>query len=230
MANPENMTEEYALEQEQLYIARCRTVAQNYPTFKERVSTLIKAHTSEAYHSLINMYNDQEMFELFKNEPEYAYMNIIIQIYNAEQTAGRTNTILDVADNISDYVQLLQKAKHILWRIEFTDDNDAIELMLHFIKAYNISPFFILELLKTSALTQEIYMKLVDIFDTRHMISYEYYILKLLNEIHPGNENILCLLITLTMQIGRPDIANEYLSQIKEPGNMTERIRKKYGL
>lgn len=230
MTELDNTTEEYALYAEQKYTEQYHLTAENYPPFKEQVCALLKTHTPEAYNQIVNLYNDQYFVELFKNEPDYAYMYNIIQIYTAELTAGRTETILDIGDSISDYVQLFQKAKHILWRIEFTDDDAAVGLMLHFIKVYKLSPFFIMHLLKTSAFTQEVYMRLVDIFASNNMISYEYYTLSLLNDLMPGDETILCLLTSLAISIGKRDIACGYLSQIKTPGSTTERIREKYGL
>ena len=223
-------SEEYALYNEQKFTEQYRLTSENYPPFREQISDLLKAHTPEAYNQIVNLYYDQNFWELFKNEPEYAYMHTIVQIYTDEINAGRTKTILDIANKISDYIQLFQKTKHILWRLEFTDDDSASELMLHFIKVYKLSPFFIVHLLKTSAFTQEVYMKLVDIFASNNMVSFEYYTLILLSELMPGDETILCLLTTLAMSIGKRDIACKFLSQISNPGNTTERIREKYGL
>lgn len=62
------------------------------------------------------------------------------------------------------------------------------------------------------------------------MLIFEFHILKAMNELTPGTEDVLCLLASLSANIGRLDLASDYLSQITYPGTTTERIRKQYGL
>ena len=201
-----------------------------YPAFSSKVSSLLTLSDLDSRNELISLFNDVNNISNFVNEPEFAYMYITMQIYSAELSAGYDHTILDVADNSDDFMQLIEQAKFFLWRIEFINDENSQHLLVNFINTYNISPCFITKIIEISSFTSDIFFRLIDIFSNHNMLIFEFHILRTLNELNPGIEDVLCLLASLSANAGHMDLASNYLSQISNPGTTTERIRKQYGL
>lgn len=230
MPTQDTTSEAYALEKEKECATQYQLVAEQYPDFKQKASALISAHTPESYQKLVAMYNTDNALQLFKDEPDFAYMLLITQIYISEASVGRSPTILDSADSIEDFISIFEEAKWLLWRIEFTDDSDCLSSMVNMIKTHNLSPYFITKLLQTSAMTVEAYNRLIELFANHYMLSYEYNILMLLNSMVPGNEDTLCTLAVIAISTGKKELARDFISQITSPGLLTERTCKKYGL
>lgn len=230
MSTQDTTSEAYALEKENEYATQYQLVADQYPDFKQKASALISAHTPESYQELVTMYNADSSIQLFKDEPDFAYMLLITQIYISEISTGRSSTILDSADSIEDFISIFEEAKWLLWRIEFTDNPDCRSSMVNMIKARNLSPYFITKLLQTSAMTIEAYSRLIELFANHFMLSYEYNILMLLNSMAPGNEDTLCTLAVIAVSTGKKELARSFISQIASPGLLTERTCEKYGL
>lgn len=230
MSTPDTTSEAYALEKENEYATQYQLVAEQYPDFKKKVSALISAHTPESYQKLVAMYNDDSAIQLFKDEPDFAYMLLITQIYISEASVGRSPVILDSADSIEGFISIFEEAKWLLWRIEFTDASDCRSSMVNMIKTHNLSPYFITKLLQTSAMTVEAYNRLIELFANHCMLSYEYNILMLLNSMAPGNEDTLCTLAVIAVSTGKKELARGFISQITSPGLLTERTCEKYGL
>lgn len=225
-----NTNDKYAIEFEQLIEQEYTLRDRLFPQFSLKVSHLLMQSDLKSRKELISLYNDTYNINIFKNEPEFAYMYITLQVYSIEISSGYNHTILDIANTPHDFIQLIEQAKFFLWRIEFVNDEDSQNSLVDFIKAYDLSPCFIIKIMEISSFTSDIFPRLIDIFSENNMLIFEFHILKAMNELTPGTEDVLCLLASLSANIGRLDLASDYLSQITYPGTTTERIRKQYGL
>lgn len=230
MSEIDTTSEEYALEYENRFMNEYKNVDIEYPKFKKYISEQLSNCSVQSHMNISNAYNNTSYFEQFKNNTEFAYMFLVVQIYNSEFNAKYKETILDISNKIEDYVLLIEQCKFILWRIEFIGDIESKNFLIHFINTYNISPFFIEKIIETSTFSTNLLFKLAEFFNNNGMLKYAFHILNLMNRLNPGNEEILCTLASFTAGIGRKDKAIEYISQINNPGEPTERIRIKYGL
>lgn len=230
MPEVDKTTETYALDYEKRFLSEYKEIDLEYPKFRDYVSAQLKSSTSDARFNIVTAYDNTSDFQKFRNVPEYAYMFLIIQIYKSEYSAGYKQTILDIADNIHDYILLIEQCKFILWRIELAEDESAKDFLLHFIETYKISPYFITKTIESSSFTSNLLTELTVLFTNRSMFTYAFHILSFMETLDPGNEDILCTLASFSANIGRKDNAAAYLSKIKNPGEATERIRIKYGL
>lgn len=201
-----------------------------YPTIERRVVELLSLHTRNAHDEIFSIYNDDANIDILKNYDKFAYMYVISQIYQHEVQAGYTSTIYDTCESIDAFKHLIEQAKFLIWRIELIPHPEDSVNLINFIKTNNLSPFFLLEIIKTASLTDEVLPRLLNIFSENNMLSFVFYILLHMDSISPGNEEILCTLAQLMLATGKKAEAASFLNRIKEPHEKTERMRQKYGL
>ena len=230
MAKIDAESEAYALDYENTFINQYKIIDLEYPKFHEYITTQLKSGSDEAHLNILKAYDNTDNFDKFKNSSEFAYMYLISQIFKSEYTAGYKHTILDLSDNIQDFILLIEQCKFILWRIEFVSDDDSKNFLMHFIKTYNISPYFLMKIISTSTFTRSHLVELATLFSDNFMFTFTFHILSFMNELNPGSEKILCSLATLAVSTGNKSQACAYISQISNPGELTERTRNRYGL
>lgn len=183
MEKKDKTSEAFAQEYERYCIKQYTQIDTYYPEFRKNVSTLLKMHTDDAKKTLSAIYANQSFSVLFKNAPEFIYLHEIINIYNQEVSASYTHTILDTTDTIENFISLIEDAKFLIWRIEFCNDPDSYELLIDYIKEYELSPYFIERIIRMSAFTVNVLHRLSDAFSQHDMISFEDHIHKILNDL-----------------------------------------------
>lgn len=186
--------------------------------------------TKEARESLLRLFCDKDFVENYKFRNELAYMLVIMQVYESEIKNDEVYTILDMGRSSQEITNKYIDLKFILWRIEFEKDRTGKRLLLDYIHANHATPYMIRQVVNTSTFDKSgMLIKLVDIFLEQNMLRYAFCMLEYLNELSPGNEEILCMLAELCGCTGNSERAGEYLERIENPGIMAERVRKKYG-
>ena len=188
--------------------------------------------TDKAYNNIENLFNDKLFCSTYLGkDSEIAYLFIILTIYKEEINSGEQHTILRLGKDCETLISCMQQLKFILWRIEFTHEEEADKLLTDYIKSYNVSACAIKNaILRFSVDKTNILLHMVSLFLNNNMLSYAFYILIYLSSALPGNEDVLTLLAELYAIFGNMAKAKECLDAVDNPGSNTERIRTKYGL
>ncbi len=229
MSDIDRTTEAYAHKYEEEFNQQFNTIDKYYPEFRKNITRLLELNTTEARLTIASIYLDDANLNIYKNMPEYAYMYEVSKVYINEYNSQYQHTIFDIADSIEGFMNFIEQTKYILWRVEFVQDTESKKNLLDFINTYKLSPYFIIEIMRTATFNADLFTVLIDIFSENNMLSFVFHLLDTMNQLSPGDENILCLLADLTGSIGLLDKSKSYLDQIKNPGEISERIRAKYG-
>lgn len=223
-------TEEYVREKEWEERNWNRKNKQQEKIYMEQIEQRLKEGTAQDREELLKLFRNEEFVETYKSKIQIAYMIVIMQIYEREVQGGEKRTILDMGDSYEKLRSKLFELKFILWRIEFAKDVMAKELLLEFIRTNQATPDMIQYIVHTSTVDKmKVLVELSDVFIAQNMLRYAFRMLEYLDDLDSGNEMVLCLLAELCGRVGKYERAGEYLDKIKNPGMMTERIRKKYG-
>lgn len=223
-------TEEYAQKMEKEEWGWNQKNKKQQEIYIEQIEERLQEGTEVSRKKLLALFNDKEFIETYKTENDFAYMIVIMQIYENEKGAGEEKTILDLGKGRKEIIEELQKMKFILWRIEFAKDVGAKDVIVEFIKQKQATPEMLRYVIHTSVYDkQRIVLELADLFIEQNMFRYAFRMLEYAEELSPGNEEVLCILAQLCICVGSTKRAGEYLDQIKNPGKLTEGIRKKYG-
>lgn len=222
--------EEFIQEKEQKERTWYENNGEQEKEYIELIEQKLAEGTQEARKSLLQLFRDKKFMEIYQSRNDIAYMMVIMKIYEAEVCNQEPRTILDMETSMDELRKKYIELKFILWRLEFEKDKDAKEKLIDYIHTNHATPDMIKQMIFNSVFNKgEVLVKLADIFLEYSMLRYAFSMLDYLNELLPGDEEILCMLAELCGCTGKFAKVKEYLEQIKEPGEMTERIRKKYG-
>lgn len=225
-------TEEFVREKEKREQEWQRSYKQQEQEVLEKIEQNLALGTQEARTELLTMFRNQEFTEIYKTRNALAYMIVIMQVYEKEIQAGEKETILDMGRSRQELKEKYVELKFILWRIDFVKDESGKEMLLDFIRKNHATPYMIRRVIDTSVFRthqEQMLIKLSDIFIEQNMLRYAFHMLEYLDELSPGNEEILCMLAELMGSAGKQAQAAEYLDRVKNPGGLTERMREKYG-
>lgn len=225
-------TEEFVREKEKQEQEWHRSYKQQEQEVLEKIEQNLALGTQEARAELLTMFRNQEFTEIYKTRNALAYMIVIMQVYEKEIQAGEKETILDMGRSCQELKEKYVELKFILWRIDFVKDESGKEMLLDFIRKNHATPYMIRRVIDTSVFQthqEQMLIKLSDIFIEQNMLRYAFHMLEYLDELSPGNEEILCMLAELMGSAGKQAQAAEYLDRVKKPGGLTERMREKYG-
>lgn len=225
-------TEEFVREKEKQEQEWQRSYKQQEQEVLEKIEQNLALGTQEARAELLTMFRNQEFTEIYKTRNALAYMIVIMQVYEKEIQAGEKETILDMGRSCQELKEKYVELKFILWRIDFVKDESGKEMLLDFIRKNHATPYMIRRVIDTSVFQthqEQMLIKLSDIFIEQNMLRYAFHMLEYLDELSPGNEEILCMLAELMGSAGKQAQAAEYLDRVKKPGGLTERMRERYG-
>lgn len=223
-------TEEYIKEKEledQEWEQKNRKKQEVYMT---EIEQKLSEGTQKDREELLKLFQNKEFIEICKTENDIAYMIVVMQIYENEKRAGTKRCILDMGKGSREIKSRLQELKFILWRMEFSIGIQAKEMLLSFIRDNQPTAEMIQYIVHTSVNHKpQMLIKLADIFIEQNRLSYAFQMMEYAEELLPGDEEILCILAQLCMCVGKQVRAVEYLNKIKNPGELAEGIRRKYG-
>lgn len=190
----------------------------------------LREGTAKARNELLKLFRDNKFMSIYQQRNDIAYMVVIMKIYEVELCNNEEKTILDMGNTIDELHRKITELKFIIWRIEFEKDKSAFEKMLEYIRINQATPYMIRQIISTSVFEKgQVLIMLTDVFLAHNMFRYAFSMLDYLNELSPGNEEVLCMLAELCGYVGNYEKVKEYLEQISEPGELSERIKEKYG-
>lgn len=197
----------------------------------KQIDEWISDATPMSRQKLLNLLHNDYFLSIYPSKTVFAYLYMILKIFEKETQEGETVTIFDLGNSHSEIIDQLLKLKFLLWRMLFTHDHQAPISLLEFIQHNQATPFTLQQLVFIAAEEQDqLLLKLINLFLEQKMFRYAFYMLDGLTQLYPENENYLCLAADFCANIGKnKKKASAYLSQITNPGELTERIRKKYG-
>lgn len=228
MSINEPYTEEYIQKEEQqqrMWREKNMVVEKKY---LEQIDKLLEQSTPQARQTLVLLFSNPSFLNTFGSRTPIAYMGVVMKIYEKEVMAGEEYTILDMEVSYKGIIGKLTELKFILWRIIF--ENCGEEQLLEFIRQNNATPYMLQYMVLTASVNKkEILLKLADLFLEQNMLRFAFHMLDYLTQLYPEDESSWCLVADFCGSTGNIGQADAYLSKIKNPGEMTERIRRKYG-
>lgn len=187
--------------------------------------------TPEAKEAICSLAEQDGFVETFKTRNEMSYVINAINIYYRELDADITPTVLDLAHSVDELIAVINRIRFLIWELEYTDDEMSGVMLCEYILDKQISIPMLLYILDAASIdTYFVSMKLSSELEKRKMYRYQLYILLFVTEKWTGDETALCELTRLYMCAGQDELAKECLNQICHPTDMTERVRKEYGL
>ncbi len=230
MSVNEPYTETYIQEEERqqrLWHEKNMVMEKNYLA---RIDNLLEQSTLEARQTLVLLFSDSSFLNIFGARTPIAYMGVVMKIYEKEIMAGEEHTILDMGVSYQGIIGKLTELKFILWRIIFANQKEGEGMLLEFIRQNNATPYMLQHLVLTASVNKkEILLKLADLFLKQNMLRFAFHMLDYMTQLFPEDESSWCMTADFCGSTGNIKQAGAYLSKIKNPGEMTERIRQKYG-
>lgn len=198
--------------------------------YLEQIDELLGESTPQARQKLLFLFSNPCFLETFGSRTSIAYLNVIVKIYEKEIMAGENSTILDMGVTYQGIIGKLTELKFILWRIIFANQEEGEGLLLEFIQRNNATPYMLQHLVLTASVNKkEILLKLADLFLKQNMLRFAFHMVDYITQLFPEDESSWCLAADFCGSIGNIKQVDAYLSKIKNPGEMAERIRQKYG-
>ncbi len=146
-------SEEYALYCEENEDGWHRCYDETERTFSEDVSSALAARDHDRFCALAE---DPGLQGILKNRSVYRYVRLIYAIYKNEAAGGVEPTILDQAESLDALIsEVINKARFLLWRVEFAEDPDAVSQLIDMVLKQRISVYGISVLIDTGSINKE---------------------------------------------------------------------------
>ncbi len=229
MADTDYTSEEYALLSEEYEYEWHKNHDPEMIQYKKEIDKCLASKTPESYNRLKVLFNNPTFKDTYCLKHDFAYMSIIMMIYTEEENSRVPYTILDTGKSIDEIIHIVKQLKFYLWRVEFTDDTNALSFICQYIIEQHVSVFMLNYIIHVSSYDKIVLLnKLIAYFTKLNALTYTYSLTKYLHEIDPDNENALCILSQLASLSGDYRLALYYLSLVRHPSENTERLRKEY--
>lgn len=173
-------TEEYALKKQYEEAKWWANNETEYLEIMECINQLLGAHTLEAEKEFEKIFFDIERIERLGKRADFSFMFILYKIYAYEKQIGIKEKVLSIVDSVEDAKDKMDGLRYILWRIEFAEDEYAIELLVKYIVELGISPAFLLVIIETSCNAKEQMKEIVKkILDAAGLVAHKHMIEKI---------------------------------------------------
>lgn len=187
------------------------------PEYKQMINEWLSIGGVEEIQKLQSLFHNLDFLHHYIINPDMAYMQVVVSIYEDELNENEEHTILDGRSSMEEVEQFLLQLKFMIWRVEQDFDENAYQEFLDFKRLKNVSVIAIKYVIHTSAMKKaETLYKLGSIFEQVGMVRYAFVLFKYANEIQPGDPYILDKLAKICFLAGKNDIAEHYLSMIDE--------------
>ena len=88
---------------------------------------------------LVALYNDETLVNALCENTEFAFLVVVMTIYNAEEESGISNGVFDWVDSFKSAIDVIRQIKFLLWEIEFLDVKESVSLLLGYKSDIGIS-------------------------------------------------------------------------------------------
>lgn len=186
------------------------------PEYTAKINNWLSDVGRQGREQLIALYHNEEFLQNFMCDPEMAYMQVVISIYEDEIKENTEYTILDGKKTIDEVIQFLLILKFKLWHVEQDFSENSYQEFLDFVRDQHVSVITITYIVHTFSMKKaETLYKLGIIFQHVGMIRYAFVLLKYANEVQPGDRYILEKLAEICLAAGKKDVAEQCLAMIQ---------------
>lgn len=204
-----HQTEEYALTLEQESAAWYEAYESEEQKIITLINSLLATHSPDSWDKLVNLFQTPEFHQIFADREHFAYMYILLNIYQHECFSGIPYTILEQGTHLDQFHSLMQEIKLLFWRIEFFDTehstqsdygnvNEQERALFHFIEEHKLSPVALYYLITTICIAPpKMILYLASKYLEQNKLFHTMILLEQYNENYPENEDVLCILSEL---------------------------------
>lgn len=140
---------------------------------KQEINRLLQEKTESSRQKVVGIFGNREFFDPYKEIPEFAFMYVIIYIYQSERQKGIEETILDHGDTMEELEQYFFRWRTLLYRLDFDVEEDVEELFLVFLTENKVSPVMIWISLKSQTMRPaQLEAKMERIFEENGLDTY----------------------------------------------------------
>lgn len=220
-------TEEDIKQVEQICRQQAETRSQLVEPYQKKIDILLSENTDEARKQLFLFLSSFEFDEVMKYVTEFAYLQVSAGIYQSECEEGIKDTIWHVCHNMKEVIDYIIELKFLLWHLEFDTEKNAEETLYAYMDGRGMSVCMLRYMVKTAGLNKvDLLVKLSILYMDHQKLGGAFSLLKYADELCPGQEDILCTMADLCLQVGKKQEALLLLDRVEEPGNTTEVYRK----
>ncbi len=199
-------TEEYALKKER----EETNWHENYEHEEEKliikINSLLGEHTPEAWDTLLTMFENPKLHDIYANRDQIALIYIFLNIYQYERYEEISPTILSQGTDLNYFENLMRDIRFLIWRLSFFDIENSSKsdfgnteteenALFDYIEEHNISPVALFFLINSLCVDPQ---KMLLYISSKYMEAKQlYYVMVILEyyDVHyPGNEDVKYIL------------------------------------
>ena len=198
---------------------------EEFPKYKAYINELLERDDRETLSTVLS--SNKIVLEL-SCITDMAYMVLANQIYQQEVAEHAERTVLDGYTNMDEVVAFIRELRFRVWRMEFHVGENEDLCLVEYIRENRISSYFLKYIIHIAGMEPlQTLKRLAKRFLEYHMFGYAFAMLKYADELLPGSEEILCAMAELCIRVGKKDVAEQCMEQIKNPTRLTEEIYRK---
>lgn len=161
------------------------------------------------------MFTDQAFFEPYRQVDIFATMYVVMSIYELEDAAGVSDTILEQGATVEELLDYMFQFKTILYRVDFEIGQETEKELLSFLKKHAVSLVQLGVMMATAVIRPlSMALKLEKIFEAYRMEVYLVSVLRFIEEHWRGNYRVRCKLAALCEKSGMNEVAGEYMRSV----------------
>ena len=164
--------------------------------------------TDEAHEKLLAFFADEKEIAPYGNRSNAMIeMIVIMDIYKAEVEMGEAHTIFDrkIEGRLMGRTELtayMRAFRFLMWRLEFTEEADAGEKLIRFLKENQVSPVFLCKAVDImSADEVSMLCEVMELTLDAKMFRHTYWLLLKMQRLVPGEESIQQMLEELKVYV-----------------------------
>ncbi len=208
-------TERWALEEERKEQQWQDAYGSKAEYFVQEINNLLAQRTSESRQQIKGMFLEPSFFQHYKQVDIFAVMYVVMSIYELEQEAGSTKTILEQSDTMQGLQDYMFRFRMLLYRLDFEIDSEVEEEFLAFLTKHNASDIQLGVMLTTAVMRPlPLALKLEALFERHGSILYLLFLWRFIEDHWQGNYQILSKMADFYASSGNKSMAKRCQNSI----------------
>lgn len=196
-----------------------------YAGYREEIDGFLE---KKAYEELLSYQESEKFRKLCNLDSEAAIINVVLCIYRDERKNHCEEKILTGIHTMKEARERFLKAKFVMWKLEFFDENG---LFLDFLDKNPVSPYFLMHLIYTSSFEKgDTTLKMAMLLKEKGRFAQAFAMLNYLDQLCPGEEVVYCEMADICIMTGQAESAANCIGRIKEPTAILAGYRRKWGI
>ncbi len=208
-------TEQWALEEEKREQEWQEAYGGKAGHYVQEINELLAQGTRESRCKIKGMFLEPSFFQHYKQVDIFAVMYVVISIYELEDAAGLTQTILEQSDTMEGLQDYIFRFRMLIYRMDFEIGAEVEKEFLGFIREHRMSPIQLGVMITTSAMRPlPLALKLEKLFEKYEMTQYLLFIWGFVEDHWKGNFRILSRMADFHLKSGNQEMAKHYQSSV----------------